>query len=265
MSSRRPASPRPRVWEATASTALHRPRRRRRSTTVARYPERRAAYRGGARGPDLAIVDKFFLASGGGPPAHTSRSATASPSPTSPAARNDVHGRRDRQNDFANNGLFEPAAAKAAFGDRAVPSRAYVDVREPDAFVATFAGQYLAERRAARRRSAASCTTRSPSRTVLPADPRLSRARADRRRRRDRRDHGAGRARAPPSDRRVARAGVQGRGRPRRVRRRVGVRRGRGHADRHRARAGRTWSITLTDAFGADLAFRVPSSRSRAW
>jgi putative ABC transport system permease protein len=47
--------------------------------------------------------------------------------------------------DFLNNGvLMSRASARAAFGNRAVPSRAYVEAADPDAFAAAFGARSLA-------------------------------------------------------------------------------------------------------------------------
>jgi putative ABC transport system permease protein len=47
-------------------------------------------------------------------------------------------------NDFASNGvLMSRAAARAAFGDRGAPSRAYVDAADPNRFADDFAARFL--------------------------------------------------------------------------------------------------------------------------
>jgi putative ABC transport system permease protein len=47
-------------------------------------------------------------------------------------------------NDFANNGvLMSRAAARGAFGDRGAPSRAYVEATSPDQFVNQFQSRFL--------------------------------------------------------------------------------------------------------------------------
>jgi putative ABC transport system permease protein len=110
------------------------------------YATDRAAYAAVLADPKLAIVDKYFLASGNGPPAQhvgigdefTVRDHVSGVERTFTVAAlgND---------DFANNGiLMSRAAAHAAFGTGAVPSRAYVEAANPDAFASAFAARSLA-------------------------------------------------------------------------------------------------------------------------
>ena len=96
--------------------------------------------------PQLAIVDKYFLQSGNGPPAQgikigdkfTVRDVASGAERTFTVAALGT-------NDWANNGvLMSQAAARSAFGDRAVPSRAYVDATDPDQFANAFGARYLA-------------------------------------------------------------------------------------------------------------------------
>ncbi len=105
-----------------------------------------AAYRAVLRDPSLAIVDKFFLASRGGPPGDTvvvgdrftvtdfasgtTRSYTvAAITPT----------------DVADNGiLVGDTAARSLFGPRAVANRAYIAADDPAGFADGFAGRFLA-------------------------------------------------------------------------------------------------------------------------
>ena len=106
----------------------------------------RAAYAAVLANPKLAIVDKFFLSSGNGPPAQqisigddfTVRDSVSGAERTFTVAA--LGG-----NDWSNNGvLMSTTAARAAFGVSAVPSRAYVNVTNPDQFVSSFAGRFLA-------------------------------------------------------------------------------------------------------------------------
>jgi len=110
------------------------------------YASDRAAYAAVLANPRLAIVDKFFLSSGNGPPAQhisigdqfTVRDAVSGGEQTFTVAA--LTG-----NDWTNNGvLMSQAAARAAFGESAVPNRAYVDAANPDRFSAAFAGRFLA-------------------------------------------------------------------------------------------------------------------------
>ena len=109
------------------------------------YGSDRAAYAAVLANPHLAIVEKYFLANGNGPPAQkvgigdsfTVRDLAGGGETTLTVAA--LVG-----NDFANNGvLMGRQAARAAFGSRAVDSRAYVDAANPDAFVTSFAARYL--------------------------------------------------------------------------------------------------------------------------
>ena len=110
------------------------------------YANDRAAYAAVLANPMLAIVDKYFLASGNGPPARniaigdnfTVRDSASGAERTFTVAAlgND---------DFANNGvLMSQAAARGAFGARAVASRAYVNATAPDQFASAFGARYLA-------------------------------------------------------------------------------------------------------------------------
>jgi len=110
------------------------------------YATDAAAYKHVLDDPGLAIVDDSFLASGAGPPsakvgigAHFTvvdpaggRTATFTVAALS-------------HDDFANNGIFVGMPAMRALdGVAIVPNRAYADVADPTAFVATFSGRYLA-------------------------------------------------------------------------------------------------------------------------
>ena len=95
--------------------------------------------------PNLAIVDDSFLASGGGPPSQsvgvgdkfTMRDTASGTTRTFTVAA-------ITKPDLADNGvLIGAGAAHQLFGARAVPNRAYLDVRDPVAFADTFAGRYL--------------------------------------------------------------------------------------------------------------------------
>ena len=109
------------------------------------YATDRAAYAAVLADPHLAIVDKFFLSSGNGPPAEqisigdrfTVRDMVSGAERTFTISALGT-------NDWANNGvLISQSAAREAFGSSAVPSRAYVDAVRPDQFVASFAGQFV--------------------------------------------------------------------------------------------------------------------------
>jgi putative ABC transport system permease protein len=109
------------------------------------YPSDKAAYDDVLANPKLAIIDKFFLARGGGPPAQSVGIGD-------PITVVDPIGGGEKTytvaaiapNDFVENGiLVGTPAMKQLVGNRAIPSRAYVQVDDPTSFVAQFSGQYL--------------------------------------------------------------------------------------------------------------------------
>jgi putative ABC transport system permease protein len=111
-----------------------------------RYATDAAAYRAVLAAPDLAIVEATFLASGGGPPRDvvgvgdrfTTQDEASGRSRTFTIAAIST-------TDVADNGvLFGMTAARDLFGARAVADRAYLDVRDPGAFSDSFAGRFLA-------------------------------------------------------------------------------------------------------------------------
>ena len=105
-----------------------------------------AAYRAVLASPYLAIVEASFLSSGAGPPRKLVGIGDRF------TARDEASGRTRvftiaaiTTPDVADNGvLFGMTAARRLFGARAVTNRAYLDVHDPDAFADTFAGRYLA-------------------------------------------------------------------------------------------------------------------------
>ncbi len=108
-------------------------------------PSDAAAYRAVLANPDLAIIDKFFLAGRGGPPRQNvdigDRFTIADPIG---GAQHTFTVAAITTNDFVQNGvLMGDTAMRALVGDRAIPSRAYVDVAEPAAFADAFAGRFL--------------------------------------------------------------------------------------------------------------------------
>jgi putative ABC transport system permease protein len=110
------------------------------------YPTDTAAWRAVLADPNLAIVDKFFLAGGAGPPR-----AKVGVGDQFTMLDPIGGGRRTYTvaalvgNDFARNGVFVgPSGIRALVGDRAVANRAYASVDNPAAFTRAFAGRYLA-------------------------------------------------------------------------------------------------------------------------
>jgi putative ABC transport system permease protein len=140
-----PGLTRPRPWTGTAfgsAFVQHGPPA---LDNRGRFGTDRAAYAAVLADPSLAIVDKFFLSGGNGPPAQkisigdhfTVRDTVSGAERTFTIAALGT-------NDWTNNGvLISQRAARAAFGTSAVPSRAYVDVEQPDQFAATFAGRFV--------------------------------------------------------------------------------------------------------------------------
>ena len=110
------------------------------------YPSDRAAYEAVLANPRLAIVDKFFLASGTAPPArNVAIGDTFTVRDLAGGASHSFTVAALIGNDFVGNGiLMSRSAAMSAFGDRAVPSRDYVEAKQPDQFASAFAGRYLA-------------------------------------------------------------------------------------------------------------------------
>jgi putative ABC transport system permease protein len=104
-----------------------------------------AAYQAVLNDPNLAIVDQFFLAGRAGPPEQSvdvGDHFTAADPLSGKTKTFTVAAVTD--NDFVENGVLigEPAM-RALVGDRAVANRAYINVTNPNGFVDTFAGQYL--------------------------------------------------------------------------------------------------------------------------
>jgi len=105
-----------------------------------------AAYRAVLASPNLALVEDSFLSSGAGPPSgnvgvgdqFTMQDEASGRSRTFTVAA-------ITKSDVANNGvLIGMTAARDLFGARAVPERAYLDVRDPNVFADAFAGRFLA-------------------------------------------------------------------------------------------------------------------------
>lgn len=110
------------------------------------YPNDAAAYQAVIASPNLAIVESSFLAADGGPPSDvvkigdrfTARDEASGQSRTFTIAAISTP-------DVAGNGvLFGMTAAHDLFGARAVSNRAYLDVVDPKAFADAFAGRFLA-------------------------------------------------------------------------------------------------------------------------
>ena len=179
------------------------------------YADDRAAYAAVLANPNLAIVDKFFLASGNGPPAQKvgDRRPVHGPGPRRAARERTFTVAALGTNDCADNGvLMSQAAARAAFGDRGgAESRLRRRRPIPIEFAERVRGALPRQRRERGDDSQHGARPARGPAAVLRADPRLPRARPDRRHRGHRRDHGAGRARAPAPGRRAARAGRAGR------------------------------------------------------
>ncbi|MGQ0825589.1 MAG: ABC transporter permease [Actinomycetota bacterium] len=110
------------------------------------YASDTAAYQAVLDDPSLAIVDDFFLSDGPGPPGEeldigddfTVRD------PVSGGARTLTVAAMGPNDLVFNGGWMSIDAAQAVFGDRAVPSRAYVAVDNPARFVDDFQGRTIA-------------------------------------------------------------------------------------------------------------------------
>jgi putative ABC transport system permease protein len=110
------------------------------------YPNDAAAYRAVLESPGLAIVESSFLESGGGPPSavvHIGDHFTAEDEATGRSRIFTIAA--ISTSDVAGNGvLFGMPAATGLFGSRAVANRAYLDVTDPAPFADAFAGRFLA-------------------------------------------------------------------------------------------------------------------------
>ena len=142
---RAPGLARPRAWSGTAFGPVFVQHGAPTLDDRGSYATDRAAYAAVLADPNLAIVDKFFLSSGNGPPAQqisigdqfTVRDVVSGALRTLTVAALGT-------NDWANNGvLMSQTAARETFRGSAVPSRAYVDVTNPDQFVSSFAGRFV--------------------------------------------------------------------------------------------------------------------------
>jgi putative ABC transport system permease protein len=110
------------------------------------YPNDEAVYREVLDDPNLAIVDEFFLVRGAGPPDQAIEigdkftvedEASAQKRTFTVAAIATV--------DVTGNGILtSDRAAKGLLGPRAVNNRAYLDVKSPDTFADAFPGRFLA-------------------------------------------------------------------------------------------------------------------------
>jgi putative ABC transport system permease protein len=110
------------------------------------YADDAAAYRAVLESPGLAIVESSFLESGGGPPSavvHIGDHFTAQDEATGRSRVFTIAA--ISKSDVAGNGvLLGTPAATGLFGARAVANRAYLDVTDPAAFADAFAGRFLA-------------------------------------------------------------------------------------------------------------------------
>jgi putative ABC transport system permease protein len=109
------------------------------------YPSDRAAYEAVLADPHLAIVDKDFLGGGAGPPSqHVKIGDDFTVRDLGGGGMRTFKVAAFSDNDFADNGvLMSRTAARTAFGDRGAPSRAYVDAADADRFASQFESQFL--------------------------------------------------------------------------------------------------------------------------
>jgi putative ABC transport system permease protein len=142
---RAPGLEQPRPWDGTGFDASFVGSRPPALDDRGEYPTDRAAYEALLADPNLAIIDEFFLAGGAGPPSQALDIGDQ-------FTVRDLGGGGERtftvaaiaDNDFAENGvLMSRTAAREAFGDRGAPSRAYVDAVDPEAFADNFGARFL--------------------------------------------------------------------------------------------------------------------------
>ena len=110
------------------------------------YPTDAAAYRAVMTTPNLAIIEKSFLANGGGPPnAKVNIGDTFTAADPVTGATRVLTVAAIVTPDVANNGVLVGLPTLTDFyGARAVPNRAYLNVTDPAAFASSFAGRFLA-------------------------------------------------------------------------------------------------------------------------
>jgi putative ABC transport system permease protein len=142
---RAPGLDQPRPWNGTGFDASFVRSRPPTLDDRGRYPSDRAAYEAVLADPNLAIIDEFFLAGGAGPPnQQVGIGDTFTVRDLGGAGVRTFTVAAIADNDFAENGvLMSRTAAHDAFGVRGAPSRAYVDAADPDAFADTFAARFL--------------------------------------------------------------------------------------------------------------------------
>lgn len=109
------------------------------------YPSDAAAYRAVLADPSLAIVDSFFISEGAGPPSDELDIGDrfTALDPASGREREFTVAAIGADDWVFNGGLIGQEAAGLLFGDRAVASRAYVAASDPEAFAAGIEGTYL--------------------------------------------------------------------------------------------------------------------------
>ena len=136
----------PREWAATSFDARFVDHGAPKLKDAGGYPNDAAAYRAVLASSGLAIVDDSFLSSGGGPPTNsigvgdrfTVQDETSGRSHTLTVAAISTP-------DVADNGIVVGTrTGRDLFGARAVANRAYLDVQNPKAFADAFAGRFLA-------------------------------------------------------------------------------------------------------------------------
>jgi putative ABC transport system permease protein len=141
-----PGLTRPREWAATAFDARFVEHGAPKLDDAGGYPNDAAAYRAVLASKDLAIIDGAFLSAGGGPPdsaiglgdKFTVQDETSGATRTFTVAAISTP-------DVTDNGIvFGAPVGRSLFGARAVPNRAYLDVRDPTQFADAFAGRFLA-------------------------------------------------------------------------------------------------------------------------
>jgi putative ABC transport system permease protein len=110
------------------------------------YASDEAVYRAILADAKLAVVDEFFLAQGAGPPNQqvgVGDKITVSDDAGGATRELTIAGIADL--DVTGNGIVASVqAAESLFGPRAVANRAFVNVADPDAFADAFPGRFIA-------------------------------------------------------------------------------------------------------------------------
>jgi len=141
-----PGLAKPREWAATGFDARFVAHGAPKLQDRGGYATDADAYNAVLASPDLAMIEESFLAAGGGPPNGKVGLGDKVTLQDEATGRSRVFTvAAITKPDVANNGvMFGMTAARDLFGARAVANRAYLDVRDPKSFADAFAGRFLA-------------------------------------------------------------------------------------------------------------------------